>query len=213
VVTGVAGRKVQWSMSFNGRGVNAPSSWQTPQFILRPLLATDAELDYEAVMESRGYLRKWEQSTWPEDDFTVEANREDLIKAERRHTEGESFTYTVMNPAQTECLGCVYIFTPDAKWFADGQVTALGAEQWSDCDAMIFFWVRASKLADGMDRSLLHSLLDWFGEEWNVDCPVVVTNEQFEQQVRMFEAAGLQRRFEIELPNDPGTYLAYVPIP
>jgi hypothetical protein len=176
---------------------------------LRPILASDAELDYDAVMESREFLRKWEQSPWPEDDFTVEANREDMVKAERRHASGEAFTYTVMNLDQTECLGCVYVFSPESNWLSVGNVKAVGADQWSDCDAVFLFWVRKSRLAQGMDCPLLDSVLTWFEPDWNFDAPVVMTNEQFDQQVAMIEGTGLQRRFEIKLPDDPGTYLAY----
>lgn len=172
-------------------------------------MASDAELDYVAVMESREFLRKWEQSTWPEDDFTVEANREDLLKAERRHANGDAFTYTVMNLEQTECLGCVYVLPPDAKMFTAAQVTALGADQWSDCDATVFFWVRKSRLPAGLDRALLDSLVTWFQQEWSCKAPVIVTNEQFDQQVAMIEGSKLRRRFEIKAPNDPGKYLAY----
>jgi hypothetical protein len=96
-------------------------------------------------MESREFLRKWEQSTWPEDDFTLEANRQDMVKLEQRHASGEALTYTVMNLDQTECLGCVYVFSPEPSWFSDAHVVAVGADEWSDCDAMIFFWVRKSR--------------------------------------------------------------------
>lgn len=194
---------------FSELEISAPAGAQTREFVLRPLLASDAELDYEAVMESREFLRKWEQSTWPEDDFTVEANREDLMKAERRHANGDAFTYTVMNLDQTECLGCVYVLPPDAKMFTGAQVTALGADQWSDCDATVFFWVRKSRLPDGLDRALLDSLVRWFEQEWSFKGPVIVTNEQFDQQVAMIEGTDLRRRFEVKVPDDPGRYLAY----
>jgi hypothetical protein len=176
---------------------------------LRPILASDAELDYAAVMESREFLRKWEQSTWPEEDFTVEANREDMAKPERRHASGESFTYTVMNLDQTECLGCVYVFSPEGNWLSDAQVVAVGADEWSDSDAVILFWVRKSRLAAGTDSLLLDSLRTWFEREWSFDAPVVMTNEQFDQQVAMIEGTDLRRRFEVKLPDDPGKYLAY----
>ena len=147
-------------MTFRQLEITAPSGLETGAFILRPIVASDAELDYEAVMESREFLRKWEQSTWPEDDFTVEANREEMVKMERRHASREAFGYTMMNLDQTECLGCVYIFPPDANWFSDADVTAVDADQWSDCDVMISFWVRKSRLPEGMDRLLLDSLLN-----------------------------------------------------
>jgi hypothetical protein len=61
-----------------------PAGLSTEQFVLRPITADDAELDHGAVMETREHLRSWEQSTWPEDDFTVEANRKDLADLEQR---------------------------------------------------------------------------------------------------------------------------------
>lgn len=48
---------------------------------------------------------------------------------------------------------------------------------------MTSFWVRKSRLAEGMDRSVLDALLTWFEQEWSFDHPVIVANEQFEQQV------------------------------
>ncbi len=198
-----------WLVTFSERPIYAPARLEADGFVLRPIVAADAQLDYEAVMESRNFLRRWNQSTWPEDDFTVEANREDMVKMEQRHIAGEAFGYTMMNLDQTECLGCVYIFPPDAKWFAGGEISAVGSDRWSDCDVMTFFWVRASRLPDELDRRLLDALTAWVDRDWPFQSPVFVTNEQFEQQVAMIEASPLDRRFEIRLPTDPGRYFAY----
>jgi hypothetical protein len=194
---------------FGELGISAPAGLRTPRFVLRPLLGSDAELDYDAVMESREFLRKWEQSTWPEDNFTVEGNREDLLKHERQHVEGEAFTYTVMSLDETECLGCVYVLPPDAKMWSGANVTNLGADSWSECDATVLFWVRKSRLAEGLDRALLDSLLAWLKREWSFTAPVIVTNEQFDQQVATIESTNLGRRFELRVPGNPGAFLAY----
>jgi hypothetical protein len=196
-------------MTFRELGISAPFGFETPEFVVRPIRASDAQLDYDAVMESKESLRKWNQSTWPEDDFTVEANREDMVTMEQRHIDGYAFGYTVMNPDQTESLGCVYVFSQTSKWLSPAEATAIGADQWADCDAVFLFWVRESRLAQGLDRSLLDEMLDWIKRDWNLGAPVVMANEQFDQQVAMIEEAGLQRRFEVELPDEPGTYLAY----
>lgn len=190
-------------------GISAPAGLQTREFVLRALLASDAELDYDAVMESRELLRKWEQSTWPEEDFTIEANGQDLLKAQRRHADGDAFTYTVMNLDESECLGCVYVLAPDAKMFKGAQVAAIGDYQWSDCDAAVFFWVRTSRLPEGLDRTLLDALIAWFEGEWSFKAPVIVTSEHFDQQVAMIEGTHLRRRFEVKVPGAPGKYLAY----
>ncbi|MCD0446491.1 hypothetical protein LO763_23010 [Glycomyces sp. A-F 0318] len=196
-------------MSFKDKGIDAPEGLTTGDFTLRPILAADAEADYAAVMESRDYLRSWEQSSWPEDDFTVEANRADLEKLERRHANRETFTYTVTDPAGAECLGCVYVVAPDARMFTQARITPVGDRRWEEYEAAVYFWVRRSRLATGTDRALLDALRAWFAKDWGLPSPLIVTNEQFAQQVEMIEGAGLRLRFEIAEPDKPGRYLAY----
>lgn len=196
-------------MVFNTDDVRAPEGLRTDELLLRPIRASDAELDYEAVMESKEFLRRWEQSSWPKDDFTVEANREDMVKLERRHTDGESFTYTVMNTTETQCLGCVYILPTTARLFSRAQITALDGAQWSAYEAAVYFWIRKSRLADELDRRLLDALGPWLAHDWRIANHLIVTNEQFEQQVKMIEGAGLELRFRLERPNEPGKSLAY----
>ena len=196
-------------MAFNNDDFHAPVELRTDEVLLRPILASDAELDYEAVMESREFLRQWEQSSWPADDFTVAANRADMEKLERRRADGELFTYTVMNPTETQCLGCVYISPTAARQFAKAQISAVDGAQWSEYEAAVYFWIRKSRLADGLDRRLLDALGPWLEHDWRIEHHLVVTNEQFEQQVSMIEGANLQLRFRLKYPNQPGESLAY----
>ena len=103
-------------MSITDSNEPFPAELRTTDFVLRPIVADDAEMDHAAVMETREHLRLWEQSTWPEDDFTVQANREDLVDLEQHHAEHRAFTYTVLDPHGTECLGCVYVFPTSASF-------------------------------------------------------------------------------------------------
>lgn len=196
-------------MAFNNDDFHVPAELRTDEFLLRPILASDAKRDYEAVMESREFLRQWEQSSWPEDDFTVDANREDLAKLERRHTDGESFTYTVMDPTETQCLGCVYIFPTAARLFSRAQISAIDGARWSAYEAAAYFWIRKSRLAERLDRRLLEALGPWLELVWRLEHPLIVTNEQFAQQVSTIESANLQLRFQLTFPNEPGKSLAY----
>ena len=189
--------------------VQPPMELRTDEFLLRPIRASDAELDFEAVVESRAFLRLWEQTGWPADDFTVEANREDLAKLERGHADGERFTYTVMDPTETRCLGCVYIVPPDARFLARARISAAYDARWSDYEAAVYLWVRGSRLADELDRRLLDALGRWLERDWSFGSHLFVTSEPFEQQVAMFESAGLRRRFRIDDPKQAGTTLAY----
>lgn len=191
-------------------GLLAPARLSTDAFTLRPITADDAEIDHAAVMESRDYLRIWEQTGWPEDGFTVEANREDLVGLEQRHRDGIAFTYTVLDPTQTSCLGCVYVMPHDATFLAKARITPLvDDDQWERIDAATYFWVRRAALAQQTDRALLAALRAWLAEEWAIGRHVFVTHEHFTQQVELIESTDLRLRFHIEEPDKPGRYLAY----
>ena len=196
-------------MIFGNEKITIPDGIVTNEFLIRPLLVTDVELDYAAVMESKEFLRKWDQSSWPADDFTVAGNLEDLQRAEHRHVNREAFTFTVMNPNGTECLGCIYIFPRTARWLSQAETTSIGDTDWVNYEAVVLFWIRQSRLAAAMDRQLLNILCQWFEKEWTFDGHLFLTNEQFEQQVAMFEEANLQLQLEVTLPKQPGKYRAY----
>lgn len=196
-------------MSFTDPNEPVPAGLATEEFVLRPITAADAEPDHVALMETREHLRLWEQSAWPEDGFTVEANREDLAGLERRHAEHRAFTYTVLAPGGAECLGCVYVFPTTAAFLARSTVTALAEEAWQDVDAVVYFWVRASRMETGMDQRLLAALRAWFDGEWGFGRTVYVTSELFEQQVELLRRTDLGVRFELVEPGKPGKYLVF----
>lgn len=196
-------------MSITDSNKPVPTELRTAEFFLRPIVADDAELDHAALMETRLYLRVWEQSTWPEDDFTVEANRQDLANLEQRHAEHRAFTYTVLDPNGTECLGCVYVFPTSASFLAKSTVTPVSDDEWADVDAVIYFWVRLSQMETGTDERLLVALRGWFSKEWKVERAVYVTNAQFLQQVDLIECTDLKLKFELVEPDKPGKYLVF----
>lgn len=193
----------------NDDDFHAPGELRTDEFLLRPIRASDAALDYEAVMASKEYLRPWEQTGWPADDFTVDANRADVVKLERWHAAGERFTYTVLDPAGTQCLGCVYIAPTSAPLFARKQIAAIDGARWSEYEVAVHFWVRTSRLADGLDRRLLDALGPWLAHDWHVAHHLIVTNEQVEQQVSLIESTNRQLRFRLTDPKASGKSLAY----
>lgn len=196
-------------MPFTDSTEPVPAELRTEEFALRPIVAGDAELDYAAVMETREYLRLWQQSAWPEDDFTVEANRKDLVDLEQRHIADRAYTYTVLDPDGTRCLGCVYVFPTSATFLAKSTVTPVGDDQWADVDAVVFFWARLSQMATGMDERLLAALRAWFSEEWKLKRTVYVANEQFTRQVDLIERTDMKLKFELLEPGKPGKYLVF----
>jgi RimJ/RimL family protein N-acetyltransferase len=196
-------------LSFRDPSTPVPAGLETDEFVLRPIVADDAAIDHAAVMESREYLRLWEQSAWPEDDFTVEANREDLLRMEERHAAHRAFTFAVLDPTGSQSLGCVYIFPTSATFLARSTVTRVADEEWAEVDAVAYFWVRRSRMETGLDARLLAALRDWFSTEWGLARTVYVTNEQFTAQVDLIAGTELRLLFELREPDKPGTYLAF----
>lgn len=186
-----------------------PDRLVTDEFVLRPLTAADVDKDYSAVMASKDYLRPWEQTGWPADDFTLEDDLEDVVMLEERHNARQAFTYTMMTPDEGECLGCVYIMPPDARHYREASVTPLGGAQWTDYDAMVSFWVRTSRLVTAVDERLLSALRTWLVQDANFGAFLFVTNEQVTHQVDMIERTDLELLFRITKPEHAGAYLAY----
>ncbi|AJT42612.1 hypothetical protein [Psychromicrobium lacuslunae] len=186
-----------------------PAELTTGHFSLRPIRADDAELDYQAVIETREQLRSWEQTSWPDEGFAVEDNRQDLLGLQTRHDDRQAFTYTVLDPSATNCLGCVYVFPTDAAFLAKSTVTPVSHDAWQAVQAVVYFWVRTTAVQRQLDRELLSALRNWFGLHWGFDRTVYVTSELFTQQVELIEGTDLEVKFELREPDKPGRYLIF----
>ena len=187
-------------MKFYSANASIPEEKRTDRLLLRPLRAADVELDYDAVISSAEQLRCWSQSTWPPDDFTLAQNLADLERHEREHVERKAFTYTVLKPLATKCLGCVYIeaLWPEATQLCPG----------ADHAAVVSFWVRTSELTNDLDRHLLDTLQEWFRNDWAFDCVLFGTSPQDARQPALFADSGLEQRLAFPLSNG-GLYLVF----
>jgi RimJ/RimL family protein N-acetyltransferase len=141
-----------------------PEGWHHPTRVelrtghhLRPIRASDVELDMPAVMGSQDrlwsiYGKAW---GWPPATMTAEQDREDLARHEAEIEAHESFNYALFDADETELLGCVYLDPPEK----------VGA------DAEISWWV-----VDGLVGSPVEAALDelvprWVAEEWPLRAP------------------------------------------
>ena len=180
-------------MQFYLATATVPAEKRTDRLLLRPLRASDVELDYDAVMSSAEQLRRWSQSDWPADDFTLAQNLDDLQRHEREHIERKAFTFTVLNPHATRCLGCVYIMP---VWPQTAQLCA-GATYAAD----VGFWVRTSEVADELDRHLLGVLREWLSAGWAFDCVMFTISQQEARQAALLREAGLELRSAFALSD------------
>lgn len=129
-----------------------PEVLETDKFRLRMLKVTDVVKDYDAVMTSINHLQGifGVRLKWPSKDLTLEQNLIDLGWHQKEFQTRSSFAYTIINPDESQCLGCAYVFPPTK----------------SDFDAEIYMWVRKSAYDEGLDSILYETVKNWIIEKW-----------------------------------------------
>jgi hypothetical protein len=119
---------------------------------LRPIRASDVDLDYPAVMGSRErlwsiYGAAW---GWPPATMTHEQDRADLARHEEEIESHQSFNYALFDTDESRLLGCVYIDPPERH----------GA------DAEISWWVVDELVGSRAERALDDFVPRWVQERW-----------------------------------------------
>ena len=110
---------------------------------LRPIRATDVDLDYPLVMGAREEL--WavygDAWGWPPATMTHEQDRVDLARHEREADEHKSFNYALFNTGETELYGCVYV-DPPRKRGGDAEISWWTVDD-TDLDTFVPTWIAA----------------------------------------------------------------------
>jgi RimJ/RimL family protein N-acetyltransferase len=131
-------------------GFVVPLGLATERFRLEPLGPQHNDSDFEAWSSSLEHIHEtpgWEASSWP-DDRDRSANLRDLQRHADDFEQRAGFTYTVLDPATGDVIGCVYIY-PDKDRKHDARVSS---------------WVRASRAE--LDVELWRAVTDWLAADW-----------------------------------------------
>lgn len=131
-------------------GFIVPVALTTSEFRLEPLGPQHNDSDYEAWSASIEHIRAtpgWETGSWP-DERSLRDNLGDLQGHADDFEQRKGFTYTVLDPATGDVIGCVYIY-PDKSGHDDARVLS---------------WVRTSRRE--LDVPLWRAVTDWLADEW-----------------------------------------------
>jgi hypothetical protein len=122
---------------------------------LRPIRAADVEIDYPAVMGSRERLwaKYGDAWGWPAASMSFQADREDLARHEAEIEAHETFNYAILDAAESELFGCVYIDPPDDDAPAGS-------------DAVVSWWVVDRAAGGELERELERFVPAWLAEAW-----------------------------------------------
>jgi RimJ/RimL family protein N-acetyltransferase len=127
-----------------------PLGIETSEFVLEPLGPEHNDRDYEAWTTSLDHIAAtpgFPWGNWPH-EMTAAENRADLKRHAEDFRERKGFTYTVLDPACRDVIGCVYIYPA-----RDGER-----------DAHVLSWVRESHAH--LDTPLWRSVSEWLASDW-----------------------------------------------
>lgn len=129
-----------------------PTGPENSRLRIRMLTVNDVVKDYDAVATSLDDLQGsfGPKSKWPPKDLSLEQDLIDLGWHQKEFQRRSSFTYAVMNPDESRCLGGVAVYPPSKTGY----------------DAEVYVWVRKSELASGLDEFLFLTVRKWIEQEW-----------------------------------------------
>jgi GNAT acetyltransferase-like protein len=118
-------------------------------FVLEPLGPEHNEADYAAWTSSIEHIHATPgfEGRWPY-EMTPDENRRDLERHAADFAARRGFTYTVLDAADGETIGCVYVYPA-----TDGVH-----------DAHVESWVRADRA--GLDAPLRRAVRAWLADDW-----------------------------------------------
>jgi RimJ/RimL family protein N-acetyltransferase len=129
---------------------DVPLGLETSEFVLEPLGPEHNEQDYEAwtsSMEHIGGTPGYPDGSWPR-EMTSDENLADLQRHARHFRDRRGFTFTVLEPATRDVIGCVYIYPART----------------GEHDACALSWVRETRAQ--LDAPLWRAVTEWLASEW-----------------------------------------------
>lgn len=138
--------------TFVPSGFTAPTSLVTERFRLEPLGPQHNVADHAAWTSSIDHIRTtagYPDGHWPPPGgMSLDANLADLRRHAADFAAGKGFTFTVLDPADDDVIGCVYLYPMKS----------------ADHDVSVQSWVRADHAE--LDTPLADAVATWIAEAW-----------------------------------------------
>ncbi|NPD05346.1 N-acetyltransferase [Nocardioides sp. zg-1308] len=134
-----------------------PTTLVTEQFRLEPLEPQHNVADLAAWTSSIEHIRStpgYPDGGWPpENGMSAEDNLADLTRHAADFDARRGFTFTVLDPAGSEVIGCVYVYPTRSP----------------DHDVQVQSWVRADRAE--LDGPLADAVAEWLASDWPWERP------------------------------------------
>lgn len=129
-----------------------PTIIDRDDFILRPLSPEYSDLDYDAVMGSKAILGNVFSDSWPEGINSKEDNLTHIKEDFQDFNDRVGFSYIILDPAKSICLGCVYIFP----------------SLYMGNDVAVYYWFNIEIHRTPLALKVEHFIRNWIIECWGI---------------------------------------------
>ncbi len=138
--------------SFVPPGFEPPRSLVADRFLLEPLGPQHNEADLAAWSSSIEHIRAtpgYPDGNWPPPEgMTLDQNLADLTRHASDFEARKGFTFTVLDPQDSDVIGCVYIYPTRS----------------AENDVVVQSWVRADHAE--LDTPLADAVAEWLEAAW-----------------------------------------------
>ena len=138
------------------------------RFVATQLTADVAALDYAAYMSSPEVVRIHSDGRWPVEGFTFSDDLELVAKHQSDHESHRAFTFVLLDPSQTEALGCLYL-NPLREYLQRVEATPQLIDATPAAAAMVTFWLRQDQQDTGLAEAVVDAVSSWLEEDWPLD--------------------------------------------
>ena len=174
-----------------------PNKFVSTAFHFEVLEPKHVQLDYQALMSSQNYLRRWSNSTWPEDNFSVEDNLKDLEWHYEEFKGKFAFTYTILDKSGNKCLGCIYIRpTGSIRNLKPDEIELLEFSAY-----FCSFWVIDEIRNTNLGQEIFTSIKNWIKNDWSYARMLYTSNLEIPDQQTLYQENGLELILELRNKN------------
>jgi hypothetical protein len=176
-------------MSLNPNSLEMPIRLETADFVIHRQRISDNELDFDAVMSSKQILRKWSDSEWPEDDFSLEQNAQDIAEHIADHEQNSDYGFSIFTPGEDRLLGSLYL-NALAPLLENYPTDPMTLARLLEFDIRVEYWLRAGVSPD-LELRFVQSVIKWLEDAWWFENPVFGSRKDMTSRRSLYAELGM----------------------
>ena len=176
-------------MSLNPNLLEGPIRLESTDFVVHRQRPSDNELDFDAVMSSKEILREWSDSEWPEDDFSLEQNAQDIAEHIADHEQNSDYGFSIFSPDENRLLGSLYL-NAVGPLLDNYPTDPMTLARLLEFDVRVEYWLRAGVRPD-LEMRFVRAVIGWLETAWWFERPIFGTRKDMTSRRSLYAELGM----------------------